>query len=84
VSITPDLFQKTDFCVEFKRSLNLTSFRVTVSLQSGKVANNRIVILAVATNWDVLLDVFCSCVQDFYCPCPYCRYIGYMCSVFGF
>jgi len=54
------------------------------SLQWGKVTNNRIVILAVATIWDILLDVFCSCVQDFYSPCPYGRYIGYMCSVFVF
>jgi len=68
----------------FLYRLNLTSFRAKVSLQSGKVAINRIEILAVATIWDVLLDVFCSCVRDFYSPCPYCRYIGYMFSVFGF
>jgi len=40
-----------------------------------KSSKNRIVILAVATIWDVLLDVFCSCVRDFYSPCPYGRYI---------
>ena len=28
-------------------------------------------ILAGATIWDVLLDVFCSCVRDLYSPCPY-------------
>jgi len=33
------------------------------------------VILAVAIIWDVLLDVFCACVRDFYSPCPYGRYI---------
>jgi len=42
------------------------------------------VILAVAAIWDVLLDVFCSSVQDFYSPCPCGHYIGYMSSVFGF
>jgi len=38
-------------------------------------------ILAVATIGDALLDVFCSCVRDFYSLCHYDRYI--MCSVFG-
>jgi len=36
------------------------------SLKSEKVTNVRIVILAYATIWVVLLDVFCSCVGDFY------------------
>jgi len=34
-------------------------------LQSKKVTNTQIVILAVATIWVVLLDVVCSCVRDF-------------------
>jgi len=33
--------------------------------------------LQLATIWDVLPDVFCSCVRDFYGPCPYGRYIVY-------
>jgi len=84
------LFLKTYFFVEFKGRLYLTSFHAAISLRSilcsqeKKQTNNRIVILAVATIWDVLLDMFCSCVQDFYSPCTYCRYVGYMCSVFGF
>ena len=52
------------------------------SLQLVKVTNNRIVILAVATMWDVLLDVFCSCVQDF--RVLVLTATTYICSVFGF
>jgi len=43
------------------------------SLQPGKVTSNRIVILVAETIWDVLLGMFCSCVGDFYSPCPYGR-----------
>ena len=52
-------------------------------LHSGKVTINRDPIV-VATVWDFLLDVLCLRVHDFYSPCPYGLYIGYMCSVFGF
>jgi len=52
---------------KFKHQILLRhSFVAFDSQQSEKATNARIVNVTVATIWVVLLDVFCSCVQDFY------------------
>ena len=54
--------------------LSRDGFVAIDSLQFEKVTNTRIVILAVAIIWVDFLDVFCSCVRDFYSRGPHGRH----------